>query len=63
MIGSNFFHYMRDPWDGLIEFFSDIDYIPADCDWQPAEWPEEDSLYLWGPELPDDFVTNYELVH
>ena len=60
VIGSNFFHYMRDPWNGLIEFFSDIDYIPADCDWEPQNWPEQDSLYLWGPELPDDFITNYE---
>ena len=61
VIGSNFFHYMRDPWDGLIEFFSDIDYIPGDCAWEAGEWPEQDSLYLWGPALPEDFVTNYEL--
>lgn len=63
VIGSNFFHYMRDPWDGLIEFFSDIDYIPEDYDWEAGEWPEKDSLYLWGPQVPEDFVTNYELVN
>jgi len=63
VIGSNFFHYMRDPWDGLIEFFSDIDYIPDGYDWEAGEWPEKDSLYLWGPQVPEDFVTNYELVH
>lgn len=63
VIGSNFFHYMRDPWDGLIEFFSDIDYIPEDCDWKAGEWDAEDSLVLWGPQVPDDFVTNYELAH
>ncbi|TMG78669.1 MAG: hypothetical protein E6H75_03095, partial [Betaproteobacteria bacterium] len=29
VIGSNFFHYIRDPWDSLAEYFCDIDYIPA----------------------------------
>ncbi|MFT5181101.1 MAG: catechol 2,3-dioxygenase-like lactoylglutathione lyase family enzyme [Alphaproteobacteria bacterium] len=63
VIGSNFFTYFRDPWDGLIEFFSDIDYIPAGYDWQARDWPLDDALYRWGPKMPDDFVTNFELVH
>lgn len=63
VIGSNFFHYMRDPWNGLTEFFSDIDYIPDDCDWQARDWEGEDALFLWGPGVPDDFLTNYETAH
>ena len=26
-IGSNFFHYVRDPWGSYVEYYSDIDYI------------------------------------
>jgi catechol 2,3-dioxygenase-like lactoylglutathione lyase family enzyme len=60
VIGSNFFHYIRDPWNGLAEYFADIDFIPADYDWQPKDWPAEDSLYLWGPGVPEDFGHNFE---
>lgn len=60
VVGSNFFHYLRDPWNGLIEFFSDIDYIPADYDWEARDWPEERAFSLWGPEVPDDFIENFE---
>ena len=63
VIGSNYFHYVRDPWNGLIEFFSDIDYIPNGETWAPQDWPEQDSLYLWGPEVPADFIVNYETAH
>ena len=60
VIGSNFFHYIRDPWNGVAEYFCDIDYIPADFDWQPKDWPLEDSLYVWGPDVPEDFPINFE---
>ena len=50
----------RDPWGSYSEYSSDIDYIPVTCDWEAGDHPAEDSLYLWGPELPKDFVTNYE---
>lgn len=60
VIGSNFFHYIRDPWNGLAEYFSDIDYIPKDYDWQAKDWDPEDSLYLWGPGVPEDFGHNFE---
>ncbi len=59
-IGSNYFHYIRDPWMGLAELYCDMDYIPAGMEWKPRDWPVEDSLYAWGPGVPDDFVTNYE---
>ena len=63
VIGSNYFHYVRDPWNGLIEFFSDIDYIPDGMEWPAKDWPEQDSLYLWGPGVPEDFIVNYETAH
>ena len=60
VLGSNYFHYVRDPWGSYCEYSSDIDYIPVTCDWDPGDHPAEDSLYLWGPQVPKDFVTNYE---
>ncbi len=62
VIGSNYFHYVRDPWNSLVEFYCDMDYIPAGADWEVRDWPEEDMLYAWGPDLPDDFLTNFEAV-
>jgi catechol 2,3-dioxygenase-like lactoylglutathione lyase family enzyme len=60
VLGSNYFHYVRDPWGSHCEYSSDIDYIPVDCDWAAGEHKPEDSFYLWGPEPPADFVHNYE---
>ena len=60
VIGSNFFHYIRDPWGSLVEYFCDIDYIPADADWTPKNYPAADALYAWGPDVPDDFGVNFE---
>lgn len=61
VIGSNFFHYIRDPWGSLAEYFCDIDYIPEDFAWQPKDYPPADSLYAWGPNVPDDFGVNFEM--
>ncbi len=60
VIGSNFFHYIRDPWGSMAEYFCDIDYIPSDMNWQPKDYPPADSLYAWGPNVPDDFGRNFE---
>jgi catechol 2,3-dioxygenase-like lactoylglutathione lyase family enzyme len=60
VIGSNFFHYLRDPWMSLAEYFCDIDQIPADGSWRPQEWDARDALFRWGPPVPDDFVLNFE---
>ncbi len=62
VIGSNFFHYLRDPWNGLAEYFWDIDYLPATIPWDAKDWGTEDGFFLWstsGPP-PEDFVRNYE---
>jgi len=60
VIGSNFFHYVRDPWNSLAEYFCDIDQIPADGSWRPTDYAAEDALYRWGPPVPDDFGANFE---
>jgi catechol 2,3-dioxygenase len=60
VLGSNYFHYVRDPWGSYAEYSSDIDYIPADHDWQSGDHPPEDSFYVWGPTPPADFSFNHE---
>ena len=60
VLGSNYFHYVRDPWGSYSEYSSDIDYIPVDMDWQAGDHPGHDAFYVWGPTPPADFVHNYE---
>ncbi len=61
--GSNYFHYIRDPWGSLAEYFWDIDVIPEDdSDWQPlvAESPK-DVIAVWAASPPpEDFILNFE---
>jgi catechol 2,3-dioxygenase-like lactoylglutathione lyase family enzyme len=61
VLGSNYFHYVRDPWGSYSEYSSDIDYIPVDHDWEAADHPPEDSFYVWGPNPPPEFVVNHEI--
>jgi catechol 2,3-dioxygenase-like lactoylglutathione lyase family enzyme len=60
VLGSNYFHYVRDPWGSYSEYSCDIDYVSADQDWNGDSHSVENSLYLWGPEPPHDFTFNYE---
>lgn len=60
VLGSNYFHYVRDPWGSYAEYSSDIDYIGADQDWSSGDHPAEDAYYVWGPAPPEDFAFNYE---
>ncbi len=60
VLGSNFFHYVRDPWGSYSEYSCDIDYIPVNQKWEAGDHAPEDSFYLWGPEVPQDFALNYE---
>ena len=60
-IGSNFFHYVQDPWGSWFEYYSDMDYIDDYELWVPSNYAMEDSLASWGPALPEDFVRNYEV--
>lgn len=62
-IGSNYFHYFRDPWNGMAEYFFDIDHIPGSMAWEPVDWTKKDGMFLWsadGPP-PPDFGRNYEI--
>jgi len=61
VLGSNYFHYVRDPWGSYAEYSYGIDYVPATLEWPAADHPGEDSFYLWGPKTPDDFAVNYEI--
>lgn len=61
VLGSNYFVYTQDPWGSWWEYSSHIDYIPAGMDWHAGDFPAEDSLYLWGPDVPADFVDNNEV--
>ena len=60
VLGSNYFHYVRDPWGSYCEYSCDIDYVPHDCDWEGGDHSGPDSFYIWGPNVPADFVHNYE---
>ena len=58
VLGSNYFFYVRDPWGSHSEYSFDIDYVPSSFDWKAADHAPEDALYLWGPNLPPDFMDN-----
>lgn len=60
VLGSNYFNYVQDPWGSFCEYSCDIDFVPADLDWPAADHPMQDSLYVWGPGVPSDFVANHE---
>ncbi len=60
VLGSNFFHYVGDPWGSFSEYSAGIDFVPADCDWKSGDHAPEDSFYVWGPTPPDYFTHNAE---
>lgn len=60
VLGSNYFYYARDPWGSYAEYSADMDFIPATETWTATDQAPEDSMFLWGPNPPEDFVANYE---
>lgn len=60
--GSNYFHYIRDPWNSLAEYFWDIDVIPEDdSGWQPMDVGPEKLTAVWAATPPPpEFVINFE---
>ena len=60
VLGSNYFHYVQDPWGSFSEYSADIDYVPVDCDWPAGDHSPDNSFYVWGPTVPGDFIHNYE---
>jgi catechol 2,3-dioxygenase-like lactoylglutathione lyase family enzyme len=55
-LGSNLFWYFRDPAGNFAEYFSDLDQIPLDAEWEARDWAPDKSLYAWGPPVPPTFV-------
>ena len=60
VLGSNYFHYVRDPWGSHCEYTCDMDYIPAGHAWEAHDHPPEDAFYIWGPAPPKDWTVNHE---
>ncbi len=61
VLGSNYFHYVRDPWGSYCEYSCGMDFIPCDLDWPAENHNPRNGFYLWGPEPPRDFTTNFEV--
>ncbi|MFK0114191.1 VOC family protein [Streptomyces sp. NPDC091217] len=55
-LGSNFFHYIQDPWGSWIEYSSDMDCITEN--WKAGDWDCHPAV--WAPEMPADFAVNLE---
>lgn len=60
VLGSNHFQYVRDPWGSFLEYSANMDFVPPGVEWRSADHPPEDSLYLWGPDVPTFFIRNNE---
>ena len=54
--GSNFFWYLRDPAGNYSEYYTDLDYIPENAEWEPESHPGRFGLYNWGPQPPTCFL-------
>lgn len=61
MLGSNYFNYVKDSFGQWWECSAHIDYIEKDAVWTIANFADEDSLYLWGPDMPEEFPANVEV--
>lgn len=61
--GSNYFHYIRDPWNSLVEYFWDIDVIPEDdSEWEAINGSPQDVTAVWAiTPPPETFVKNFEV--
>jgi catechol 2,3-dioxygenase-like lactoylglutathione lyase family enzyme len=59
-LGSNYFHYVRDPWGSFCEYSAEMDYIAEGVVWPTGDFQPENSLYLWGPDVPEYFILNTE---
>ena len=50
VLGSNYFHYVRDPWGSYAEYSCDIDYIPVDTGLEGRRPPAGGFVLHVGPE-------------
>ena len=59
--GSNYFHYIRDPWNSLVEYFWDIDIIPEDdSEWVVLNGMEHLGMVWSNTPAPPEFIQNFE---
>lgn len=61
VLGSNYFNYAKDRFGQWWEASAHIDFIEKDAGWTVANFADEDSLYLWGPDMPEEFPENTEM--
>jgi len=62
VLGSNYFYYVTDPWGSHTEYSADMDYVPADFDWEAHDHTDEDTFTLWGTQPPSGIMTNFEII-
>lgn len=51
-LGSNYFWYLKDPAGNFSEYYSDMDVILDDDEWEAGMWEGVRSFYSWGPPPP-----------
>jgi hypothetical protein len=55
MLGSQVFDYWRDPFGNMVEHYADGDLFDASVP-TSAHAVGKDSLYMWGPAVPQEFM-------
>ena len=55
VLGSNYFHYVQDPWGSFREYSAAIDFVPSDFDWKAADHPPEELVLRLGPRPAGGF--------
>lgn len=63
VLGSNYFHYVQDPWGSFCEYSAAMDFIPDTAEWAGLDHAAEDSFYLWGPDVNPAIFVNSEEGH
>jgi len=62
--GSNFYWYLNDPSGAYVEFYSDLDQILDDDEWETSgrgEFTLEHVFNSWGPNPPLEFIAPDDL--
>jgi catechol 2,3-dioxygenase-like lactoylglutathione lyase family enzyme len=60
-IGSNYFHYLRDPAGNFTEYYADMDEILDDQLWDPGIWGLDKEPNHWGPPMPPSMIAPDDL--
>ncbi|MBU3716819.1 MAG: dioxygenase [Actinobacteria bacterium] len=63
-VGSNFFWYLMEPSGSFIEFFSDMDIITDDIEWETRGRTPVGPEHIgnsWGPRMPLEFIVPPDL--